>query len=269
MANDRVKQILQVSIPIIAAVISIFVLARLASSTKFYANTIEALEEKQETVIELTAASTAASAAITLLPGDTATPIAGELAELSKYFMVVICAILLEKYLLTIIGYVTFAVLLPAACLIYSLNVFLKRDGLRLIVKKLLILGITIMAAVPGSILISDLVESTYEASIEQTMEAARRSAEEIENNTDATEEDGMLSDFLSKVQGGVSVVIEKFENLVSDFIEALAVLLITSCVIPVGALLFFVWLIKLILGVDIRLPRKKKNAEEQHPSVL
>ena len=43
---------------------------------------IDALAEKQETVLELTAASTAASAAITLLPGDTATPIAEKLAEI-------------------------------------------------------------------------------------------------------------------------------------------------------------------------------------------
>lgn len=38
-----------------------------------------ALEEKQTTVLELSAASAAASAAITLIPGDVATPIADKL----------------------------------------------------------------------------------------------------------------------------------------------------------------------------------------------
>lgn len=67
-------------------------------------------------MLELTAASTAASAAITLLPGDTATPIAEKLADLSGYFLIVLCAIFLEKYLLTITSYVSFTILIPAAC---------------------------------------------------------------------------------------------------------------------------------------------------------
>ena len=41
-----------------------------------YQNSLNTLQEKQETVLELTAVSAAASTAITVLPGDVATPIA-------------------------------------------------------------------------------------------------------------------------------------------------------------------------------------------------
>ena len=108
MSKIDMKKILKVAVPLVVALISIFVLSKYATSTKFHEETIKALDAKKETVMELTAASTAASAAITLIPGDTATPIAEQIADLSSYFLIVICAIYLEKYLLTITGFGAF-----------------------------------------------------------------------------------------------------------------------------------------------------------------
>ena len=79
--NNKIK-VLMVVVPLIIAFFSVFVVSGIASSVEFHADSIAALDEKQTTVLELTAASTAASAAITLLPGDTATPIA-EIAGLN------------------------------------------------------------------------------------------------------------------------------------------------------------------------------------------
>ena len=90
-------KIICVATALILALASIFGVAKITTDPAFYQKSIAALEEKQETVLELTAASTAASAAITLLPGDTATPIADKLADLSGYFLIVLCAIFLEK----------------------------------------------------------------------------------------------------------------------------------------------------------------------------
>lgn len=90
-------RVICVAAAVILALASIFGVAKLTTDPAFYQKSIAALEEKQETVLELTAASTAASAAITLLPGDTATPIADKLADLSGYFLIVLCAIFLEK----------------------------------------------------------------------------------------------------------------------------------------------------------------------------
>ena len=47
--------------------------------------------------------------------------------------------------------------------------------------------------------------------------------------------------------------------TLLGDMVKAaLAVLLVTSCVIPILVLAFFVWITKLILGINLDLPRKK-----------
>ena len=34
--------------------------------------------------------------------------------------------------------------------------------------------------------------------------------------------------------------------------IEAIAVLIVTSCLIPIGVLLFFLWLVKLVFSIDV-----------------
>ena len=116
MHSVTTKKAALAALLVLAALLSIFAVGKRASDPTYHQASIDALEEKQETVLELTAASTAASAAITLLPGDTATPIAEKLADLSGYFLIVLCAIFLEKYLLTITSYVSFTILIPTAC---------------------------------------------------------------------------------------------------------------------------------------------------------
>ena len=46
--------------------------------------------------------------------------------------------------------------------------------------------------------------------------------------------------------------ILKKFENTVSSFIEAIAVMIVTSCLIPIGVLFFFLWLVKLIFSINV-----------------
>lgn len=260
MAYDY-KKIAKAVIPIIVALISILLFAKHAASPDFHAKSLAALDSKKTTVMELTAASTAASAAITLLPGDAATPIADKLADLSGYFLIVLCAILLEKYLLTITGFATFSILVPLACVLISANTFLNRDTVKHLARKLVIFGLAIFLVVPASVQVSNLIEATYHESIEATISAAKDATEEIEENAKAAEgtDDGFFSSIINKVQDGVSDISTRVQTLLNNFIEALAVMLVTSCVIPIVVLLFFVWLIKAMLSTPISLPQKER----------
>ena len=255
---DRTKLRLAV-ILLVIAFFSVFVLAGVASSPQFHASTIAALDEKQTTVLELTAASTAASAAITLLPGDTATPIAEKLADLSSGFLLVLCAIYLEKYLLTITGVVTFDFLIPAACLLYLLHLFGGWEVPKMLARKLVIFGLAIVLVIPASVKVSNLIEDTYQTSIDAAVESAKESAGEVEEGSgqlaDETEE-GFLSGLLSKLTEGISAIgsgiSEKVGETVNRLVEALAIMLVTACAIPILVLLFFVWLIKTLFSVDL-----------------
>lgn len=239
-------------LPLLAALLSFFVLAGVASSSEFHKHSIAALEEKQTTVLELSAASAAASAAITLIPGDAATPIAEQLADLSSHFLVVLCAIYLEKYLLTITGFLAFKILIPVACLAYILNVLFDWRGLRLLAGKLAAFGLLIVLVIPVSLQLSNMIEDTYQASIDATIQ----SAEEIEDSAaEGGDEKGFWAGLLDGITHAASGAADKVGRMANDFLEALAVMLVTSCIIPILVLLSFVWLAKTLLSIQIQIP--------------
>ena len=290
---DRTKCITAV-ILLLIAILSITVVGKYASAPENHQKTIASLDEKKQIVMELTAASTVTSALITLLPGDTATPIAEKMADVSGYLLIVLCAIYLEKYLVTITGYVAFTYLIPAACVLWILNLFFANATVRKLAAKLAVFGIAIFLVVPASVKISDLIGDTYQAQIEATIEDAKSTQNILENSdlgndtgeaetgTGTTEaaaantqektnsESGSVSnifdwakDAFSSARDSVANVVEnvtisteelvqKVENSLNHFIEAVAVMIITSCVIPMLVLLLFFWMVKIVLDVDL-----------------
>lgn len=254
--NQNSKKYLSIVLPVIIAVFSIFVLAKPASSPTTYAKTIASLDEKKTTVMELTAASTAVSAAITLIPGDTATPIAEKLADLSTYFLVVLCAIYLEKYMLTLAGFAVFKVMIPAVCILFIVNVFRKSEACKRLMKKIGVLSLALIFLVPVSVKVSDFIQNTYEESINETISSAKEMSNELED-----EEDKSLWD---RITDGATSAVKKVEQSLNQFVEALAVLIVTSCIIPILILVFFVWLMKMLLGMDTSPEMvKRKNIDE------
>lgn len=218
----------------------------------FYSETIAHLDEKKTTVMELTAASAAASAAITVLPDDVGSPIANKLTDLSSGFLLVICAIYLEKYLLTITGYAACYVLFPVACGLGLAWVWFKNRTMASAALKMALLGAVLVMVIPVSVKVSGIIEETYNTSIQQTIESATDAPEEIEQESKKWSVSGLISG----IQTGVSDAVTNAQNKLNSFLEALAVMLVTSCLIPVLVLVFFVWIIKVVLGIHIPLPR-------------
>ena len=281
---------------LLVAILSITVVGKYASAPENHQKTITSLDEKKQTVMELTAASTVTSALITLLPGDTATPIAEKMADVSGYLLVVLCAIYLEKYLVTITGYVAFTYLIPIACGLWIFNLIFANATVRKLAAKLAVFGLAISLVVPASVKISDLIGDTYQAQIEATIEDAKNTQSILENSgvvdddTNATETTGTdaagtvtgnvqekennnsdsvsnifdwAKDAISGAKDSVANVVEnvtvstedlvqKVENSLNHFIEAVAVMIITSCVIPMLVLLLFFWMVKIVLDVDL-----------------
>ena len=299
--NFNKQKCITAVILLLVAILSITVIGKYASAPENHQKTIASLDEKKQTVMELTAASTVTSALITLLPGDTATPIAEKMADVSGYLLVVLCAIYLEKYLVTITGYVAFTYLIPIACGLWIFNLIFANATLRKLATKLVVFGLAISFVVPASVKISDLIGDTYQAQIEATIEDARNTQNILENSgvadddddTNATETPGIgttevpgtvtgnvqekennnsgsvsnifdwAKDAISSAKDSVANVVEnvtvstedlvqKVENSLNHFIEAVAVMIITSCVIPMLVLLLFFWMVKIVLDVDL-----------------
>lgn len=273
---------------LLIGILSFTVVGKYAAAPESHQATITSLDEKKNTVLELTMAATATSAVITLLPGDIGTPIAEKVADLSGYLLIVLCAIFLEKYLVTITGYAAFKIFIPAACVLFATNLFVSNRSLDRLARKLLVFGICIFLVVPSSVKISDLIEHTYQAQIEATLEEAKGTEQLLENSVEAEASDNTAEstvsgnqtsqsqqaaensnlwqkakDALSSAKESVASVVEnvtisseelvrKVETSLSHFVEAVAVMLITSCVIPLLVLFVFFWLIKILVDVDL-----------------
>lgn len=82
--NFNKQKCITAVILLLVAILSITVIGKYASAPENHQKTIASLDEKKQTVMELTAASTVTSALITLLPGDTATPIADDTSYRSR-----------------------------------------------------------------------------------------------------------------------------------------------------------------------------------------
>lgn len=246
------------------AVCIVMVLAALASlgvsdflsSPEFHAGPLASLDEKKVTVMELTAASAAASVAISAVPGDATTPIANQVSELSSYLLLVTGVILLEKILLTLTGYLAFKLLIPLACALVIVSLVCSRAFLRQLALKLAVFGLALWLLIPASLQVSSLVEDTFD--VQQTVEQAAQAADNMEESGEADEDGGWLSQIGDAVSGAVSGVVEDAENALSRFVDAIATLVIVNCVIPLLVLWLFLWLAKVILGIRVEIPVQK-----------
>lgn len=256
---------------VVIMLISIFGVAKLVTSPDFNASMIETLDEKKATVLKVSLSAAATSTALSLLPGDVASPIANEIAELTTYFIIILGAILLEKMLLSVIGHVTFVYIIPLACILGVIYLYTKREVLKVLAIKMTIFGLVLFMAIPASIKVSELIYASYETQVAQTLQAAEANNAFIEEQkNDLAEEDknwfekasDYLSNLTSKVGIGISSMIKKGEETLSYMMDTIAVLIITSCVLPIVVILIFTWIIKILFGFDALEARKWLNVK-------
>lgn len=252
-------------ISIISWVLAIVLAVTAVTSVKYAApkysdpeqrkETIEYLDSKRNTVLALTTASTTASTALTLLKDDWATPIANELAELSGYFMIILAAIVLEKYLITLSGLIVFQYVVPLACLLLIVYIFFgDMEWLKNLAIKLLAFGFALFLIVPASVQVCQVIESTYDTSIQAAITSAENATVLAESEN--KEDKNIFSNIFSSVTDAVSTAVESVKNILNNFIEAVAIMLITSCVIPILMLVVFIWLINTLAGLNITFPK-------------
>lgn len=269
--ENHIFRIVMIVLCIVITLVSNIVLAKNYSSPEYTVNkkTITYLDEKKTTALELCAGATALSAAITLIPGDTGTPIAEKLTDLSGYFLIVVSAIYLEKYLLTILGALTFRWLIPAAMIAIALYFGIRRDFFWKLGVKVLIFGLAVYAVIPVSVHVSQLIYNTYQESIDTTIAETENLISQTEGNAQSSTESNQNSgdegffaglvdkakDTIEQAKDTASIATEQFKYMLNKFIDGLAVLIVTTCLIPILVMVFFVWIVKMILGTAITQP--------------
>ena len=269
------------------ALASFFVVSKWATSVESYRWVIKTLNGLQKKALGLSGTATALATGAAAIPGEAATPIANKLA-----------VIIVEKYLLTITGYIAFKILFPIGCVLLAAGNFLKNGWKEFIYRigiKSIILGVLLWGLVPTSAWVTNMVNETYAKSYEAdfTLEDTEELLDEGDTSANADKKDEaqktkdkkfsfseFLNDAKDKVDDAIDAVDEvateklsAFEDGLNRIIEGVAVLLVTTCAIPVLVMLSFTWILKGIMGLKIpsitlqSVPRvserKRKKTEE------
>lgn len=303
--SPAVRKGIYIALLVIVALVFAFPVADVMGSKETYRGSIEKLDAKAQTVTALVGTTTAASVAISAIPGDTGIPVADKLMDVAADFAIVLGAIYLEKYMLTIFGLAACRVVVPLACALGIGYVLVREDvpwraGLRTSAVKLALLALALTLVVPASVQVSNMIEETFEydvASVSSGMSADDEDAEGVAATTegadasaDAEADDAAVSSSSeeapdastdpigafgawvgglgedigtalsgagSALSSGVTGILDTAKDWVARLIEAFAVMIVTNCVIPVVVLLFFVWIINVLMGLNIELPTR------------
>ena len=257
---------------VVLALLSGFVARPHFADTKTWDSTIEVIDQKKGNVLALTTSCVALSAGITALPGDTGTPVAEQLAQLSGNLGIVLAVLYLEKYLLTILWSVGLGILIPFALVLFAISLGIHgrwstSTVIRRVATRVLVVAIIGMVLVPASVWVSQKVDETYRVSIEQAQQKAADAADSdsskaSKKKTESTESKNVLeqladgaSGLVTSVTSGAKQMTDEIVQQVTDLIEGVIVMIVTSCVIPLLVLVAFLWLGHVLLGIDISGP--------------
>ena len=127
---------------------------------------------------------------------------------------------------------------------------------------------IALVLTVPASVFISSRIEATYQDSIDNTIQAAEITAQAAEDTTEQMQREEAtnpieffqqriedLSMATNNITETLKSAVEWMQTMISNFFEAFAVMIVLSCIIPIIVLIFLLWVVKLILGVNIDVP--------------
>ena len=243
----------RIIVAVVVALVSMFLLTKLSLLPAITNYSVSYLDSQRTTVTELSAASLASSAALTFIPGDVGTPIANKLADLSMYTVIVMCALLLEKYLVSITGILAFRILIPLACIIYiAYEAYFHNPGMMSIAKRLVALGLVLYALIPASVFVTKTIDNIYKTSIQETIQEANQQSEEIESQAN----NNVIDQFVNGLKNGISGLTNRFQTTLNKLIEAFAILIVTSCLISIMILVLMIWVVKMFLQLDIRMPK-------------
>lgn len=247
---------------VLCIILSITVVSPFLSNATNHKRALATISESKANATALSLTVTLASTAISLLPDDTGSAIADELSELSTPLLIIVCILFFEQYLLTAMESLAFSILLPITCALFISYLYLERKSLKILALKCLLISLLCAIIIPLSAELTIMMRSTFS----ESLGALQAQLDEISITFSQMLGEGSEGDvlkFISNFTSGVGDVLSFAKDALGLMIDAVAILLITSCVIPVITLLLFIWCIKGILA------GKMENLEDTAMSVI
>lgn len=268
MSKEKLVKILLI---VFAVVFSFTVLTHVIPESKFVQDTVKHLEDGQNTIMKFSGTTIATSLSLSALPNDFASPLASTVSDLNTYFIFIFAVLFVEK-LLVIEGIkIALVWMIPAAGVLGILAILFEKDVFKNFAKKLLILGISVILVVPISTHFTETVCTDYLAYVDETIEEAEAGANKInelmtEDAEDATFFDKLSSAFKTAIHD-VNDLLAYFKNVVKKCVNSVAVMIVTTFVLPMLVMLLFRWLLTELFAlhlpqpkVSIKLPKELKK---------
>ena len=270
LTEKRIVKLAKCLAAVLVLVLSVFVLAQKIPQTKMVNDTIESIEESNKTIMEFSGATITTSLALSAFPNDFATPLASTLSDLNTYFIFIFAVLFVEKLIVIEGVKIAFVYIIPAACILYIAYVSLEKAFFKNFAMKLAILGLAVVFVIPLSTYFTEKVCADYLAYVDETIEEANAGAEKVNEVMATGEEEADIFDKLSNAFNtaiqGMSDLLDYFENVLKKCVNSIAIMIVTSFVLPLLTLFLFRWLLNELFGwnlpkqpINIRLSGKKK----------
>ena len=272
--EKRIVKLAKCLAAVFILVLSVFVLAKKVPEMKMVQNTIESIEESNKTVMDFSGATITTSLALSAFPDDFATPLAGTLSDLNTYFIFIFAVLFVEKLVVIEGTKIAFLYIIPAACVLYILSVLLSKEFFKNFAVKLMILGLAVVFVIPFSTQFTEKVCDDYLVYVDETIEEANAGAEKVNEVMASEKEEQTIFDKLSEafqtaIQG-MNDLMDYFKNVLKKCVNSIAIMIVTSFVLPLLVLFLFRWLLNELFSwnlprpqVKLQLPKRKKEDDE------
>ena len=151
-----------------------------------------------------------------------------------------------------------------------------KKRVLKILAFKFIVFALVIVVIIPFSMKISDMIYEANQATVEQVTKGMEENV--IENGEN--EEKSWLDKMLDKIKKSVSNVGEKAKQILNSFIDAIALFIITYCVLPIMIIFFGIWFVNLLFKINIPIPelnikrrgvknRQKEQIEDEERELI
>lgn len=255
----RIKAV-KILLAILIMVSSVFILANKVPESRYVQETLDSLEDSKITVMEFSGATIAASLAITALPDDFGSSLANTLTDMNKYFVLIFAVLYVERLIVVEGMKLSFVYIIPVACGLYILAVLSGKVFFRNLAAKLMILGLAVVFVIPVSTHFTEKVCEDYLVYVDETIEEANAGAEKV-NGVMASGEEGesvfdKLSDAFQTAIQGVSDLLKYFENILKKCVNSIAIMIVTTFILPMLILFMFRWLLKELFSLNMQTPQ-------------
>ena len=255
----------------LAAALSFFVVTAWLPDSDFVRDSIESVEDSSNTVMKFSAATLSTSVAISALPDDFATPLAESLADMNIYFVAILAVLFLEKILIQYGIKLTFAIIIPLACLAGIIAIGIKREVLKGIAARLCILGLAVAFVVPCSTHITNMVAADLTAYVDSTIEETTAGADKLNEAIEGGTEDQTmfekLSDLFRTAIHDVSDLMLHFQNTIRRCMNSIAILILTNCLMPLLTFFILKWILKETFQIVIPTPTMRRPRDTDSTS--